>query len=208
RSPVGPPRALGGAVARCGAEQNGPPEPVRTDVQELVHHSRHTLEALAKVSEVIHEGEDAGALTVIARLLSRHLFAWCGFFAEDSVLRPITGLDSTPTTQHAHPRRGVTYSDEEDPVARLLGVGPMRRVRLDLDATYTPGTVSQQLADLINASAEPGPQLRREAIVTPLQGRGSVLGLMAVIEPGEQAAGPETGLLLESTARRVGLAMD
>src|SRR5699024_6291894 len=152
---------------------------------------------------------DAGALTVIARLLSRHLFACCGFFAEDSVLRKITSLDGAVSGHHVvPPRRGFTYSDEEDPVARLLGVGPMRRVRLDLDATYTPGTVSQQLADLINASAEPGPQLRREAIVTPLQGRGSVLGLMAVIEPGEQAAGPETGLLLESTARRVGLAMD
>ena len=202
------PRELDGAIRRFVFVQNGPPEPVRTDVQELVHHSRHTLEALAKVSEVIHEGEDAGALTVIARLLSRRLFAWCGFFAEDSVLRPITGLDSTAVGPHDHPRRGFTYSDEEDPVARLLGVGPMRRVRLDLDATYTPGTVSQQLADLINASAERGPDLRREAIVTPLQGRGSVLGLMAVIEPGEQVAGPESGLLLESTARRVGLAMD
>src|SRR5699024_6306375 len=176
------PRELDGAIRRFVFVQNGPPEPVRTDVQELVHHSRHTLEALAKVSEVIHEGEDAGALTVIARLLSRHLFAWCGFFAEDSVLRPITGLDSTPTTRLAHPRPGVTYSDGEARVARLRGVSPMRRVRLYQDATYTPGTVSRQLVDLINAAAEPGPQLRREAIVTPQQGRGSVLGLMAVIE--------------------------
>ncbi|WP_277050711.1 ATP-binding SpoIIE family protein phosphatase [Ruania albidiflava] len=202
------PRELDGAIRRFVLVQNGPPEPVRTDVQELVHHSRHTLEALAKVSEVIHEGEDAGALTVISRVLSRHMFAWCGFFAEDSVLRKITGLDSTVSGHHVGSRRGFTYSDEEDPVAQLLSVGPMRRVRLDLDGAYTPGSVSQQLADLINAGIEAGPRLRREAIVAPLQGRGSVLGLMAVIEPGDQVGSPEATLLLESTARRVGLAMD
>lgn len=202
------PQRLDGAIRRFVFVQTGRPEPVHTDVQELMYHSRHTLEALSKVSDVIHEGEDAGALNVIARVLSKHMFAWCGFFAEDSVLRPITGLDSTISVHEVHPRRGITYSDEADPVARLLISGPMRRVRLDLDGAYTPGSVSQQLADLINAATERGPKLRREAIIAPLQGRGSVLGLMAVIEPGERVAAPEAALLQESTARRVGLAMD
>ena len=202
------PRAVDGVIRRFVFVQSGPPQPVRTDVQELVHGSRHTMEALAKVSDVIHEGEDADALTVIARALCQHVYAWAGFFAEDSVLRPITGLDSVTSAHVRHPRRGITYSDEEDPVGRLLVTGPMRRVRLDLDAVYLPGSASQQLADLINAATERGPGLRREAIVAPLQGRGSVLGLMAVIEPGERAASQESGLLLESTARRVGLAMD
>ena len=202
------PREVNGAIRRFVFVQSGPPEPVRTDVQELVHGSRHTMEALAKVSDVIHEGEDADALTVISRALSQHVFAWSGFFAEDSVLRPITGLDSITAAHALHPRRGITYSDEEDPVGQLLMIGPMRRIRLDLDAVYLPGSVSQQLADLINAATERGPGLRREAIVAPLQGRGSVLGLLAVIEPGERVAAQESGLLLESTARRVGLAMD
>lgn len=202
------PRAVNGVIRRFVFVQSGPPQPVRTDVQALVYGSRHTMETLAKVSDVIHEGEDADALTVIARALCQDLYAWCGFFAEDSVLRPITGLDSAASAHERRPRRGITYSDEEDPVGRLLVTGPMRRVRLDLDAVYLPGSASQQLADLINAATERGPGLRREAIVAPLQGRGSVLGLMAVIEPGEQVAAEESGLLLESTARRVGLAMD
>ncbi|WP_168211900.1 SpoIIE family protein phosphatase [Ruania zhangjianzhongii] len=202
------PRAVEGAIRRFVFVQSSPPQPVRTDMQDLVHHSRHTLEALAKVSDVIHEGEDGDALTVISRALCQHVFAWCGFFTEDSVLRPITGLDSVTAERGRHPRRGITYSDEEDPVGRLLVTGPMRRMRLDLDAVYLPGSASQQLADLINAATQRGPDLRREAIVAPLRGRGGVLGLMAVIEPGERAAAQESGLLLESTAQRVGLAMD
>ena len=202
------PRTVNGVIRRFVFVQSGPPQPVRTDVQELVHGTRHTMEALAKVSDVIHEGEDADALTVISRALCQHVYAWCGFFAEDSVLRPITGLDSANSAHVGHPRRGITYSDEEDPVGQLLVTGQMRRIRLDLDAVYLPGSASRQLADLINEATERGPELRREAIVAPLQGRGSVLGLMAVIEPGERAASQESGLLLESTARRVGLAMD
>lgn len=202
------PRTLDGAIRRFVFVQNGPPQPVRTDVQDLVHHSRHTLEALARVSDVIHEGEDADALTVVAKALCQHVFAWCGFFAEDSVLRPITGLDEATAVHGRHPRRGITYSDEEDPVGQLLVTGPMRRIRLDLDAVYLPGSSSQQLADLINAATEHGPDLQREAVVAPLQGRGSVLGLMAVIEPGDRTTAQESGLLLESTAQRVGLAMD
>lgn len=202
------PRAVDGVIRRFVFVQSGPPQPVHTDVQELVHGSRHTMEALAKVSDVIHEGEDADALTVIARALCQHVYAWCGFFAEDSVLRPITGLDSASSAHVRRPRRGITYSDEEDPVGQLLVTGQMRRIRLDLEAVYLPGSASRQLADLINDATERGPELRREAIVAPLQGRGSVLGLMAVIEPGERAASQESGLLLESTARRVGLAMD
>lgn len=202
------PREVDGVIRRFVFVQSGRLEPVRTDVQELVHGSRKTMEALARVSDVIHEGEDADALTVVSRVLCQHLYAWCGFFAEDSVMRPITGLDSATSPQSRHQRRGITYSDEEDPVGRLLVTGPMRKIRLDLDAVYLAGSSSQQLADLINAATERGPELRREAIVAPLQGRGSVLGLMAVIEPGERVAAEESGLLLESTARRVGLAMD
>ena len=96
------PREVDGVIRRFVFVQSGPPEPVRTDVQELVHGTRHTMEALARVSDVIHEGEDADALTVISRVLSQLVYAWCGFFAEDSVLRPITGLDSAMS---AHVRR-------------------------------------------------------------------------------------------------------
>jgi len=202
------PRRVDGVIRRFVFVQTGPPEPVRTDVQELVHHSRHMLEAMAKVTEVVSEGDDANALAVISRMLSRHVFAWCSFYTEDAVLREITGLDDVAPGAGRRTIRGRTTTDTADPVARLLDGGPMRRIRLDLDADYPVGSASAQLAQLINDSAPHGPGLRREAILAPLQGRGSVLGLMAVIEPGQQGASAESGVLVEATARRVGMAMD
>lgn len=202
------PRQIDGVVRRFVFVQTAPPEPVRTDVQELVHHSRQMLEAMARVTEVVSEGDDSSALSVIARMLSRDVFAWCGFYAEDTVVREITGLDQPGRSTGRFTGRGRTTSDAADPVARLLEGGPMRRIRLDLDADYPPGSASAQLTELINAAAPSRPDLRREAILAPLQGRGSVLGLMAVMEPGQGGSFAESGLLVESTARRVGMAMD
>src|SRR5699024_6277849 len=119
--------------------------------------------------------------------------------------RTIRGVSGGAAADGAPAR---TTTDTADPVARLLDGGPMRRIRLDLDADYPVGSASAQLAQLINDSAPHGPGLRREAILAPLQGRGSVLGLMAVIEPGQQGASAESGVLVEATARRVGMAMD
>lgn len=201
------PRSVNGALRRFVFVQSGPPGPVRTDGQELVRYSRYMLEAMAKVAEVVSEGDDATALAVIARMLSRHAVAWCSFYAEDTVLHEITGLDDVGRVPE-RAGRGRTTSDATDPVARLLDGGPMRRICLDLDGHYPAGSASAQLAELINQAAPHSRGLGREAIVAPLQGRGSVLGLMAVIEPEEQGASGESGLLVESTARRVGMAMD
>ncbi|SEE63656.1 SpoIIE family protein phosphatase [Ruania alba] len=174
----------------------------------LDHRSRIALETMAQISEVLSEENESEAVAAVARVMAKHLFAWCGFFAEDGVLHPISGLDGLGPGRRARPRRGVTASDETDPVGRLLSEHSMRRLRLDTEATYVPGSWSAQVVELARAALEDRPEAKREVVLAPLLGRGRVLGLVAVAESGVRPVYPESGTVLEMVARRVGLAMD
>ncbi|UFU06046.1 ATP-binding SpoIIE family protein phosphatase [Ruania halotolerans] len=171
-------------------------------------HSRIALETMAGVSEVLSEEDESEALTGVARVMATHLFAWCGFFAEDGVLQPINGLAGLGPERRARPRRGITASDETDPVGRLLGERTMERIRVDLDAAQVPGSWSAQLVELANEALADVPEATREVVLAPLLGRGRVLGLVAVAESGVRPVYPDAGAVLEIAARRVGLAMD
>ncbi|CAM3678623.1 SpoIIE family protein phosphatase [Occultella aeris] len=191
------------------AVQLGALEPVATPAPDLGYHSRHALETVARVSDILSQVGDDQVLDAIVRLLTRHLYPWCGFFADDGVLKSIGGLAGLGFDRSAAKRpRGRSAADPEDPVGRLFGATSMRRVRLAVDAVDVPGSPSAQLVDHVRAQTGQTLPEGSELLVLPLLGRGRTLGLMAVLvrSGDEDVEASET--VLELVARRVGLAMD
>ncbi|WP_165962661.1 ATP-binding SpoIIE family protein phosphatase [Occultella glacieicola] len=188
------------------AVQFGALEPVATPSPDLGYHSRHALETVARVSDILSQVGDDQVLDAIGRLLTRHLYPWCGFFADDGVLTPISGLAGGVAAGQRPPGRAV--ADQDDPVGRLLGATLMRRVRIGVDSVESAGSPSAQLVEharaALGGTLAPGGEL----LVLPLLGRGRTLGVMAVVQRGVGDDQEESETVLELVARRVGLAMD
>ncbi|WP_163544038.1 SpoIIE family protein phosphatase [Occultella kanbiaonis] len=204
---ITPMRDENGTLARFVAVQRGGLEPVATPPPDLGYHSRNALETVARVSDILAEVNDEQALDAIVRLLTRHLYTWCGFFVDDGVLKPIGGLTTVGRSAKQR-RRGRTAADPEDPVGRLFAATSMRGARIAMDAVEIPGSASAQLVDQVRtqlgASLVPGGEL----LVLPLVVRGRALGLMAVLLGGRDDDAEGSEAVLELVARRVGQAMD
>ena len=198
-----------GSLRRVVVVQREGVEPFAVPPVDLEYHSRHALEIVARVSDLIAEVEDSEVLEAIAKLLTRRLFAWCGFMVDHGVLSLIESINLHPSDRTHRASRGRTTSDEEDPVSLLITGHVMRRVPVDLGAAHVPGSLSAQVVDLVRPQLALHPRALQEVIVLPLLGRNRTLGLMAAL-PHDQTmeAGGEPGTVLELVARRVGLALD
>ncbi|GAA2721624.1 SpoIIE family protein phosphatase [Cellulomonas aerilata] len=188
------------------------------------------LGIVARVSELLADGDGARTLTAIADLLMQDVVTWAGFFLDDGGLRPAEDVevgDVAPARARRHgPAPRTTVHEQAldlaeahsavdaapDPVQQLLDGTLTGPLELALDADLPPrsaaGWLVRHLRERLAGTSVPVDRVT----VLPVDGRERVLGLLVVVLPAEVAGvpGPAESVrtVLHLTARRVGMAVE
>ena len=187
---------------------------------EVERQARHELAVLTEVSNLLMDLDDPHALQAIADELAGRLIEWAGFFLNDGGLHAAEGIDvDAPPSGRGRRHGGGDIRDgardaphdprAPDPVQQLLDGGGEQPVDLDLGGTFPNRTASRWLADHLRAVL--GPRGVTTVVLFPVEGRGRILGLLAVVpraRTGTSGFAPSTLNVLDLTVRRVGLAVD
>ncbi|MDD9207078.1 SpoIIE family protein phosphatase [Georgenia sp. 10Sc9-8] len=193
---------------------------------EADERARLGLSVVLRVSGLLSELDGARVLGAITDLLTRRVVAWCGFFARG---RGLYELDAITTRTEQAPRRLEDLPSCA--ISELFAGSSMRTVTLDPAVTYSPGSLSAELLDLVRPQLELHPDSPQQFTVLPVLGRrGALAVLVALARPARQhrpepaggagilpsrpqpvvrgMAEQDVGTVLELVARRVGMAME
>ena len=198
---------------------------VQHDVSEHVHRSesarksyeierraRIGLSLVGEASDVMADVEDPAALGEVARMLRRRLVSWAGFFVIDGdELRETDGLDLELGRTS---RRGALRlcAQDGDPVAVAAAGREATRCEISLVRDFPPGSPAHTVVSQLRDHRAAHPTAADRALVVPLVGRRSPLGVLAVLPHATdmrvaESAG-ELATIVALVARRVGLALE
>lgn len=178
---------------------------------EIERRARIGLSVVAEVSELMAGSDDPAVLRVVAKLLRRRLISWAGFFVVDGTgLREIDGLDADETG----PRRSAPSGPPgwpDDPIV-VAADSAEARSALDLHKEYPAGSPAAQIVARLRSHREAHQAAGDRAIVVPMVGRRSPLGVLVVLPRATDSRVAESfgeiAAIADLVARRVGLAME
>ena len=178
---------------------------------EIERRARIGLSLVGEASDVMADVDAPDTLGAVAQMLSRRLVAWAGFFVLDRQgLRELSSLDWQEPDGGRQQSQPTGHPGDPVVAAASSPLGWVRELALFHD--YPERTPADELASRLRRHRAEHPGAADRAMVVPLVGRTSPLGLLAVLphvtdmRVAESAA--ELTTIVELVARRVGLALE